>query len=694
MKREDKSGEGVAEKEENLCEKLSKRVLLVGNKKGEGPCTPLPSWKLYHPEPQPQALFHHHNSILLPPPASVSARKLAASLWEFHQYFPDHHQPKMHRSSGINNTNGRNHQRHHHHNNLFKDKDIDFSHFLADPCPSSDPDQPESASSLRRHIAQTLMKHHRTIEKSNHALQHVSPSSYGSSMEVAPYNPAVTPNSSLDFRGRIGESHYNLKTSTELLKVLNRIWILEEQHSSNISLIKALKMELDHARVRIKELLRDQQADRHEIDDLMKQIAEDKLVRKSKEQDRVHAAVQSVRDELEDERKLRKRSESLHRKLAREVSEAKASLVNALKDLEREKRSRKLLEDLCDEFARGIKSYEQEVHTLRQKSDEDWAGAADHDRLILHISESWLDERMQMKLEEAQSGFTEQNSIVDKLGFEMETFLQAKRIGTSVSKRTDYLSRRDRRKSLESVPLNEAITAAKDVSDEDDSAGSESNCFELNKPNCVDLKSHEVEALNGDIEELMKSNPPQKKPSSHEKAKSRHPSRLQVKFEEKMARAVCNGNKKSQLADSEQENTGVENTTEITVSNKFENDEATQYGSEGRKNKLDEIHGLSSNYVLDNLLRNHIALSEGGNINPENDCGTGEASCSFPQRRNQPSPVRQWMTKFTSPDLDVPESSTKLPPPPGSKDNTLKAKLLEARSKGQRSRLKIFKGKS
>ncbi|XP_022721016.1 uncharacterized protein At5g41620-like [Durio zibethinus] len=678
MKREVKRGEGVAEKVEILCEKLSRRVLLVGNRKGGGPCTPISTWKLYHP----QARLHHN---IPPPAASVSARKLAASLWHFHQYLP-HRQPKMHRA--VNNTNGRYHQRHH--NNLFKDKGIDFSHFLADPCPSSDPDQPESTSSLRRHVGQTLMKHHRSIEKNNHALQPVSPASYGSSMEVAPYNPAVTPSSSLDFRGRIGESHYNLKTSTELLKVLNHIWSLEEQHASNISLIKALKMELDHARVRIKELLRDKQADRHEIDDLMKQIAEDKLVRKSKEQDRIHAAVQSVRDELEDERKLRKRSESLHRKLAREVSEAKASLSNALKDLERERKSRKLLEDLCDEFARGIKSYEQEVHTLRQKSDEDWAGAADHDRLILHISESWLDERMQMKLEEAQSGFAEQNSIVDKLSFEIETLLQAKRIGTSVSKRTDYLSRSDRRKSLESIPLNEAVTAAKDVCDEEDSAGSDSNCFELNKPSNADLKPHEDEARTGNIEEMMKSNHEEKKPSSHEKSKSRHPSSLQVKFEEKMARALCNENKKSELADTEQKNTGVGNTTEITVSQKFENDEATQYGSEGRKNKLDEIHGLSSNYVLDNLIRNHIALSEGGNINPEND--RGEASCSFPSRRNQPSPVRRWMTKFTSPGLDVSESSTKLPP--GTKENTLKAKLLEARSKGQRSRLKIFKGKS
>ncbi|KAK8520957.1 hypothetical protein V6N12_004879 [Hibiscus sabdariffa] len=682
MKRDGKSDEGLAEKEENSCEKWSRRALFVGKRKPAGPCTPLPSWKLYHPQP----LLHHNNNHLPPPPAAaaaVSARKLAASLWEFHQYLPHH---KMHRG-GVNNTNGRYHQRHHGN----KSKAVDFSRFLVDPCPSSDPDQPESSSSLRRHIAQTLMKHHRSVEKNNQALQPVSPASYGSSMEVAPYNPAVTPSSSVSFRGRIGESHYNLKTSTELLKVLNHIWSLEEQHASNILLIKALKKELDHARVRIKDLLRDQQACRREIDDLMKQIAEDKLVRKSKEQDRVHAAVQSARDELEDERKLRKRSENLHRKLAREVSESKASLSNALKDLERERKSRKLLEYLCDEFARGIKSYQQEVHRLRQKSDEDWTGVADHDRLILHISESWLDERMQIKLEEAQSGFPELNSMVDRLGFEIETFLQAKHIDTSVSKRTDYLSRKDRRKSLESVALNEAATASKDVCDEEDSATSDSNCFELKKPTSVDLNSHEDETLYCEGEEIMKSNHAERRLSSHEKIKSWHPSSLQVKFEEKMARAMSTENKKSQLADGEEENIGVGNATEATISRKLENNEGTQYvGNEGRKNKFDEIHGLSSNYILDNLIRNHMALSEGGNMNTEKDCG--EASCSYPPWRNQPSPVQQWMTKFTPPDLDVSESCTKLPP--AMKDNTLKTKLLEARSRGQRSRLKIFKGKS
>ena len=503
-------------------------------------------------------------------------------------------------------------------------------------------------------------------------------------LQVAPYNPAVTPTSSLDFKGRIGESHYNLKTSTELLKVLNRIWSLEEQHASNMSLIKAFKMELDQSRHKIKELLRDRQAGRHEMDDLLKQIAEDKLVRKSKEQERIHAAVQSVRDELEDERKLRKRSESLHRKLARELSEVKSSLSVAVKELERERKSRTLLEDLCDEFARGIKDYEQEVHALKQKYDKDGARRADQDRLILHISESWLDERMQMQLEEAQHGFVEKNSIVDKFGLEIETFLQAKRLDNSKSMDNQLL--RDRRKSLESVPLNEALSAPQDMGDEEDSLGSDSHCFELNKPSNNDLKSHGDEAADGHIDEAVKSNEMKRSFISHQRVKSRTPSSFQVKFEEQMAWAMsCNGNKKSQVVDTEQDKTTEAKLVDVSISQKSEHHEATEDSSYQNRNIHDEIHGMSSNYMVDNLI-SQFSLSDGGNLNP--DSNYGEASCSNSGWRNQPSPVRQWMPKLASPDLDVSESS-KLPPV--LKENTLKAKLLEARSKGPRSRLKGFK---
>lgn len=588
MKREEKSGERlVAEKQEEekgLRKKLSKVLILVG-KRGEGPScsTPVPAWRA--------ELGKQDSTIKLPP--TFPARKLAATLWEFSHYL---HLANMYQ--GGNDPRFR----HHHHHHFRKDKvRPDFRTFLNDPSTDS-PEQPASASSLRRHVAASLMKYHRSIDRNNCSLQPVTPTSYGSSMEVAPYNPAATPSSSLDFKGRLGEASHSLKTSTELLKVLNRIWSLEEQHTYNISLIKALKKELVQARAKIKELLRDQQADRHEIDELMDQIAEEKLARKSKEHDRINAAVQSARDELEDERKLRKRSESLHRKLARELSELKPLFANALKELESERKSRKLLEDLCDEFAWGIRDYEQEIHSVRQKCDTDLTGVDDHDRSILPISESWLDERMQIRQ-------GTDRSVVEKLGFEIESFLQAKRRGMAKNN-----------KNL--LQKNPRFTETQHVGYQEDSEGSDSHCFELNKPSNGELKPSNLtcEMNNG-----------------------RNPANLQVKFKEKMAQVVSK----------EQGKTGEGATTEVENPQKSENCEKIDYGIQAENN--DHAEPLS-----------------------------GKSGW-----RNHASPIQRWMTRLKSPNLEIPETSSKSTT--GLKEDTLKDKLLEARKRGPRFRLKSSK---
>ncbi|GFP86675.1 uncharacterized protein at5g41620 [Phtheirospermum japonicum] len=455
--------------------------------------------------------------------------------------------------------------------------------------------QPGSSSSLRRHVAASLMQHHRTAERSNHnhAIQPASPASYGSSLEIAPYNGAVTPTSSVELKRRTGDTNYGLRTSTELLKVLNRIWTLEEQHVSNMSLVKALKKELDHARSQIKVLVQEQQADRHEMDELLKQVTEDKLARKNKEHDRNNSAIQSMRDELEDERKLRKRSESLHRKLARELHDVKTNLEN-------ERRSRNLLEDLCDEFAFGIRDYEKEMHELRQKSDSDWSKRGNRDRgqLILHVSESWIDERMQTKLQ--TSG--ERKPVAEKLSSEIEAFLDAK-------KRIDgpKINTNIRRNSLESIPLNTVVSAPRE---EDDDEDSDSNCFEL---------------------ENVKQNRGKKKVGPG-------PSSLQVKFEEQMFQAMQNG-------DTDGETNGLE--------------------------KSEAANENSSKFVIENLIRSHYLLSENGNKQADKEVW-----------RSQPSPVRQWTEKLPSREHETAESSLKMRPEV--KEGSLKAKLFEARTRGQR----------
>ncbi|XP_031125606.1 uncharacterized protein At5g41620-like [Ipomoea triloba] len=649
-KRWEQSGEaGPAEKQENLGEKLKKVVKTRGGH--STPVIPFPILHLQQQENLPDSAFAHAPFDL----PSLSSRKLAATLWELHHY----NLPVSTMPQGLNNAPPPRLRRlqpprhdHRPHRHLYEDTRMVEP---SDPSPSS-PDLSGSPGSLRRRVAASLMQHHRPVERNNHAIQPVSPASYGSSMEITPYNPAMTPSSSIDYKGKITETGYSLKTSTELLKVLNRIWILEEQHASNMSLVKALKKELDRAHTRIKELVRNQQTERHKMDELMKQITEDKLVRKSKEQDWINAALQSVRDELEDERKLRKRSESLHRKLARELYEVKTSFSGVSKELEKERNSRERLEEFCDEFAWGIRDYEQEFHSLRQKSDRNWTGRTDKDRLILHISESWLDERMQMKLIPNNNG-AERSSAVEKLSSEIETFLQAKRTGKPAY----------RRSSLESIPLNMATSAPRDEGDEDDSSDSDSHCFELQKGSTIDLKSHVIEAEEHDVEETLNPNYSTAKLASRNK--SRSPSNLQVKFQEHMT-------------DLKPGKETEENLAETSPSKKPGTHEITEEeNSSDRKNKT---NGLNPNHVIGDMIRSHYLSSGNVNMPPENE----NSVASFNNPVWRASPVRQWTEKLPpSHENEISESSSKLPLE--CKESTLKAKLLEARARGQRSRSRL-----
>lgn len=553
-------------------------------------------------------------SLTLSLPPSASARKLAATVWELHQYNLPF--AKMYNGGGGGGSR-RNHryqqlQHHHHHHHR---------HHLLEDNPDPSPASPDlgSASTLRRHVAASLMQHHRTTQRNHTAIRAVSPASYGSSsMEIAPYNPAVTPTSSIEFKGGNGETSYSLKTSTELLKVLNRIWTLEEQHTANVTLVRALKRELDLSRAKIKELSRDRQSDRHEMQHLMNQISQEK-------------EGQSMRDELEDERKLRKRSETLHRKLARELYETKMTLANALRDLEKERRSRVILEDLCDEFAWGIKNYEQELHNFKHVNPDK---RAVRDGLILHISESWLDERLQINQEKT----TTKNSVVEKLSSEIEAFLDAKRNSSWGSGSVVGPTAR-RRHSLESIALNLATSAPPDDGDDGSSDGGDSPCFELDKP---------VARGKDEIVNSTKPDNGKKKLASPATGRGRDSSSLQVKFEEKMAQAILG----------HEETKTEEDHVEIT-----------------------EEVGLNSKY-LDNLLKNHY-LQKGNGF---------DAPTSKPVWENHPSPVREWTTRLPIEDLEISESKSKVTPE--SKDqSSLKSKLLEARARGQRSGTRVKSNK-
>ncbi|KAK9698505.1 hypothetical protein RND81_08G109500 [Saponaria officinalis] len=635
MKKEEKIGEKkksflfLAIK---ICEKNTKKTGFNG---GPTCSTPVSSWNT----------IIKQNPFVNPFSNQLSARKLASVVWEFqhilypinvnNMYLGVDNRHNYSRDHGNNQRVGRNrgfdqiHQQHHRH-----PKKLGFDpqrhHFLDH--------HPASAGSLRRH---SLRRHHQSAERNTHAVQPLSPASYGSSLEMAPYNPAAIPDSSIELRRRIGESSYSFKASAELLKVLNRIWSLEEQHASNTTLVKGLKTELHHARARIKQLLRDQRANRHETDQLIKKMSENSLARKSKDHDTIDpAAIQSARNELEDEKKLRKRSESLHRKLAKELFEVKVTLATSVKEFKKEKKSSALLEELCDEFAKGIREFTREVHAAKQKPDEKWTGVSNRESLILQMSESWLDERIQIKDRETRGIITHGQPAVDKLRHEIETFLVARRAvdvkTKGIESSVDSKEARLRRCSLESIP--EAVTAPQ-------------------KSGFSDLHGAEGSIAGpsryGEQEEL-----------------------------------VLRERRKGQSPPSEQmfvprDDPGITKTSEGTSAeiNMLKKSDIYDSVKEQRKKAYYDEEGHGSNSKTVDKLMSGLLMS------PEYEYK--EVASSSPAIKRNTSPIRQWMTSMTSPDPGIPQASSEML---SVKDNTLKAKLQESKSKERRSRSKIMKG--
>ncbi|KAK2985404.1 hypothetical protein RJ640_014147 [Escallonia rubra] len=227
-------------------------------------------------------------------------------------------------------------------------------------------------------------------------------------------------------RSRLKDVSNALTTSKELLKIINRIWAHNDPPSSSMSLISALHAELERARLQVNQLIKEQRSEKDEISCLLKCFAEEKAAWKSKEHAVVEAAIESISGELEVERKLRRRFESLNKKLGSELAETKASFMKAVKELQSEKRAREIMEQVCDELASDIGEDRAHVEELKRESAKVHE-EVERERDMLQVADKLREERVQMKLSEAKHHFEEKNGVVDKLRNQLEAFLRPKK---------------------------------------------------------------------------------------------------------------------------------------------------------------------------------------------------------------------------------------------------------------------------
>ncbi|XP_009340875.2 uncharacterized protein LOC103932948 [Pyrus x bretschneideri] len=227
------------------------------------------------------------------------------------------------------------------------------------------------------------------------------------------------------FKTCLKDVNSGLSTSKELVKVLTRVSGLEEQHSLSTTLLSALRVELDRARVQIHQMIREQRSNCNEIEYLVKKFAEEKAGWKSKERERICAAIACVAEELEVEKKLRRQTERLNKKLGKELADKEAALSKATKELEMEKRAKEIFEQVCNELATGLGEDRAQVEELKKESEK-VREEVEKEREMLQLADVLREERVQLKLSEAKYHFEEKNAIVEQLKNELEAHLISK----------------------------------------------------------------------------------------------------------------------------------------------------------------------------------------------------------------------------------------------------------------------------
>ncbi|CAK9180808.1 unnamed protein product [Ilex paraguariensis] len=398
-----------------------KRAILVGKGRGGGSrsSTPVPSWKttpMRSMAESPKYAASQSGGKSRP----VSARKLAATLWEMNEVpSPSVRRESLEEEKKLLRREMKARER------MRSVNSGSLPRHLSDPS--------HSPVSQRMDRSETGSRHRRTssisqkLRLADHNVRVLDSLSSTSLMEIETRSRAQTPSGSMvGGRNRLKDVSNALTTSKELLKIINRVWAHADQPSSSMSLVSALHAELEGARLLVNQLIQEQRSDQQEINYLMKCFAEEKATWKNKEQQAVEAAVETIAGELEVERKLRGRFESLNKKLGKELADTKASFMKAVKELESEKRAREIMEQVCDELARDIGIDRAEMEEQKRESVKVHE-EVEKEREMLQLADMLREERVQMKLSEAKHEFEEKNVAIDKLRKQLGAFLGTKK---------------------------------------------------------------------------------------------------------------------------------------------------------------------------------------------------------------------------------------------------------------------------
>lgn len=211
------------------------------------------------------------------------------------------------------------------------------------------------------------------------------------------------------------------KVSKDAFDLYDNLKLHEDQKTKKMSIVSALRAELALAQSKISELEADQQSAKNKVDHFMRRI-EEKAAWRRREHEKIRSVIDAMKEDLNRERKNSQKLEIMNTKLVHELAEAKLSAKQILLEYEKERKTRELVEDVCNELAKEIGDDKAEVEAMKMESAKT-REEVEEERKMLQMAEVWREERVQMKLIDAKLALEEKYSNLSKLQEEIEAFL-------------------------------------------------------------------------------------------------------------------------------------------------------------------------------------------------------------------------------------------------------------------------------
>ncbi|CAL1397794.1 unnamed protein product [Linum trigynum] len=199
-----------------------------------------------------------------------------------------------------------------------------------------------------------------------------------------------------------------------------RLKIIDQQHDEplQISHASALQSRLSHARFRINELESERRGYRKRVGHLFRELEEERRMWRAKEENKLRAVFEGLKDELGRERKSRKKMEVLNARLVEELSDVRSRAERFRKVYWKEKKSREVVEVVCSELATRVGEQKEEFEELRRDSIR-FEAEIEEERRMMQMVELWREERVQMKLNDAkfalESKYDEMLTLISQL---------------------------------------------------------------------------------------------------------------------------------------------------------------------------------------------------------------------------------------------------------------------------------------